>query len=152
MTDRRIRVSEEKTVFIKTLIAGAENKGIFDLQADVLAFAASLGFHRGRFKPLAEVAKDPIRQDVFYNQGYDKLINLLAISHERDPLVLQNIDDMEDKRIGIFEGYANGGLQILEEELLGATGNLDTILLLLSKQRGGKEKKIEDIDLSQFVD
>src|SRR5262245_21809888 len=120
MIDRRVRFAKDKVEIIKELVASEQTTGPFRLQADVLAFAAALGATRRFPIELGEATTEPIRQEVFDRQGYDTLINLLAVHHADDPLVLADSDEMEDRRITIFEEYANGGLQILQEELKGS--------------------------------
>jgi len=155
MADPRIRIDKDKVDILRKLVKSEESPtGPFSLNADVIAFAAALGANKSRRLPLEHPASDPapIRQDIFERQGYDTVINLLAVCEEENPLVLANEDEMDNKRGKIFEEYANGGLQILKEELTGAVDYLETILLLISTQREepayGEE---ESFDLSKLI-
>jgi dnd system-associated protein 4 len=76
MVERRIRFARDKQDLVKRFLSTEDGTGPFRLQADVLAFAASLGAARGRREALPEAVAEPIRQEVFDRQGYDTLINL----------------------------------------------------------------------------
>jgi dnd system-associated protein 4 len=155
MPDRRIRFSKDKVDFIKSLTTGDQSTGPFRTQADVLAFAAALGANRNFTLPFEDAAKEPIRQDIFERAGHDSLINLLAVTHSSDPMVLADSDEMEDKRITIFEEYANGGLQILQEELKGSVDYLRQLLLIITDEHErGRSSTTEDafFDLSRLIE
>jgi len=145
MADRRIHIASDKADFIKELLIDDSDKGLFKLKADVLSFAAVLGANKGRKSPLRETTKEePIRQEVFNRQGYDTVINLLAVFNTNDPKVLADSDEMEDKRATIFEEYANGGLEFLSDELRGSQNYLDNILLMITEHRRKLEGDEED--------
>ena len=116
MIERRIRFAKDKQELVKRFLSSDDGAGPFRLQADVLAFAASLGASRGRREPLPEALGEPIRQEVFDRQGYDTLVNLLAVQAEMSAAVLEDSDEMIARRASIFEEFANGGLSILAEE------------------------------------
>ena len=152
MPDRRIRISKDKVDFVKDLTMVEDVKGLFKLQVDVLAFAAVFGASRNKKVPLGETAKDPIRQEVFDRQGYDTLFNLLAVFDTNDPKVLADTDEMDNKRATIFEEYANGGLEILQEELKGSVDYLDEVLLMIADQRKKLEGEEEEFDISKILE
>lgn len=136
MVDRRIRVPANKVAFLKSLLNEDDGKGPFRYQVDVLAFAASLAARRDKDGgvPFKEATKEPIRKDIFERQGYDTLINLLAVYNTGDSEVLADSDQMEDRRATIFEEYANAGLAILEGELRGMVDYVDHLVLLIGEE------------------
>lgn len=155
MPDRRIRMSKDKVDLIKELTASEGVKGAFRHMVDLLTFAAALGYSRKSRLPLKEPAKspDPIRQSVFQSHGYDTVLNLLAAADSFDPAVLANSDEMEDRRVTVFEEYANGGLELIAKELKGSTDALQSILLLLAKERRtGVHEEPAGFDISQLMD
>ena len=135
MVERRIRFSKEKLELVRKFLSSDEGTGPFKSQADVLAFAAALGAARSRREPLPDSLAEPIRQEVFDRQGYDTLINLLAVQSDLSASVLEDSDDMIAKRSQIFEEYANGGLSILHEETKGQVDFSQAILLMVSGTR-----------------
>lgn len=152
MTDRRIRIAKDKVDFVKQLLIDEDGKGLFKYQVDVLAFAAVLGANRRHKMPLGETVKDPIRQDIFNRQGYDTLFNLLAIFNTNDPKVLSDTDEMDDRRATIFEEYANGGLEILREEVKGSVDYIDEILLMIADLRKKLKGEEEEFDLGRILE
>lgn len=135
MVERRIRFSREKLELVRKFLASDEGTGPFRSQADVLAFAAALGAARNRSDSLSDSIAEPIRQEVFDRQGYDTLINLLAVQSDLSAAVLEDSDEMIAKRSKIFEEYANGGLSILHEETKGQVDFTQAILLMVSDTR-----------------
>ncbi|MFM6079052.1 MAG: DNA phosphorothioation-associated protein 4, partial [Dolichospermum sp.] len=60
-------------------------------------------------------------------------------------------EEHEKQRNGIFEEYANGGLEILQNELRGAVDYSERILLFLSYERANNPKEDEEFDLTKFL-
>jgi dnd system-associated protein 4 len=154
MADTRIRIDKNKSELVKRLVSDEKDTAPFRMYVDLIAFAAALGASKRNLVPLGEIANDPapIRQSVFERQGYDTIINLLAMYNNKDPLILADSEEKDNERTRIFEEYANGGLQILEEELRGAVDYLETILLIIADQRRLTVEVDETFDLQQYVE
>ena len=152
MADKRIKIAKDKAKLVKDLKASEETTGPFQTYVDVMVFAAALGAKRKKRVSLLEAAKDldPIRRDYFDNNRCELLINLLAISETQDQKILADDDNSDEQRIKIFEEYANGGLEILQDELRGAVDYSERILLILSSERIQQQPE-EDFDLSKFL-
>jgi len=151
MIERRIRYSKDKSELIKRMVAAEDTTGPFKLNADVLVFAASFGLMHCKRQSLGDSLAEPIRQEVFDRQGYDTFINLMAVYAENDPSVLSNSDEMVERRAVAFEEYANGGLELLQEELRGAVDVLETILLIVNSQRKSSKGDIDTFDLTKLA-
>ncbi len=150
----RIRIAKNKADLVKALVAGEETTGPFQTYADVMVFAASLGARKKKRLPLGEVAREPAPIDVniFINRGYDCVIKLLAVTEIKDLKVLSPVDiKAEEIRVQIFEEYANGGLEILREELRGAVDYTERLLLVMVEERQKDIEPVEDFDLSRFL-
>jgi dnd system-associated protein 4 len=150
MIERRIRFAKDKQELVKRFLSSDDGAGPFRLQADVLAFAASLGASRGRREPLPEAVAEPIRQEVFDRQGYDTLVNLLAVQSEMSAAVLEDSDEMIAKRASIFEEFANGGLSVLAEETRGQVDFSQAILLMVGDTRKRDQPNTPTFDLSKL--
>ena len=155
MATNRIRVAKDKAELVRALVEYKDTTGPFQTYADVLVFAAALGTKRKKPVPLGKISTKepgPIGLDIFISRGYDWVFKLLAIAEIKETKILSTYEgDNEEKHILIFEEYANGGLEILKNELRGAVDYSDRLLLILSSERF-KEKKIEeDFDLSRFL-
>ncbi len=150
MVERRIRFAKDKQELIRKFLSVDDGTGPFKLQADVIAFSAALGAARGRRESLPDSLAEPIRQDVFDRQGYDTLINLLAVQAEQTAAILEDSDEMIAKRSLVFEEFANGGLSILAEETKGQVDFSQAILLMVSDTRKRDSVDTPTFDLSKL--
>ena len=88
------------------------NRSLFPTMRELLCFAAVLGFENSLRKPLdAETFEIDGRIFGNHDPALD-LMYLIALAAERTPDILR--DDSEDQVAGIFEQYAEGGLQVLD--------------------------------------
>ncbi|MBD2529182.1 DNA phosphorothioation-associated protein 4 [Nostoc flagelliforme FACHB-838] len=151
----RIRVAKDKAELVKDLTSSDGGTGPFNTFADVIVFAAALGAKHKRRVALGEISKrepSPIRIEYFASMGNDILIKLLAINETKDIKTLSlNEEEYERQRNHIFEEYANGGLEILQNELRGSVDYSERILLFLSYERTNREQQDEEFDLSKFL-
>jgi len=154
MGANRIRVAKDKADLVKALVDSGSTTGPFQTYADVMVFAAALGAKRKKRSPLGAITKEPspIALEVFVSRGYDLVFKLLAIRETKDPKIISLLDETsEEKRSHIFEEYANGGLEILRDELRGAVDYTERILLILSSERFKEESPEDGFDLSRFL-
>ncbi|MEH1930739.1 DNA phosphorothioation-associated protein 4 [Nostoc sp.] len=151
----RIRVAKDKAELVKDLTSSDGGTGPFQTFADVIVFAAALGAKHKRRVALGEISKrepSPIRIEYFASMGNDILIKLLAINETKDIKTLSlNEEEYERQRNHIFEEYANGGLEILQNELRGSVDYSERILLFLSYQRTNTEQQDKEFDLTKFL-
>jgi dnd system-associated protein 4 len=151
----RINVAKDKADLVKALTVIDGKTGPFQTYADVVVFAAAVGVNRQKRVPLKEVSKKepgPISLEIFISRGYDSVIKLIAITETKETQILSLIDEAsEDLRLTIFEEYANGGLEILKEELRGAGDYLDQLLLMLLNERFKAESSSQSFDLRKFL-
>jgi dnd system-associated protein 4 len=156
MSESRIRVARDKAELVKSLIAAADNNSPFQTYADVILFAAVLGSKQQNRVPLGEISKKepgPISLEVFIARGYDPTIKLIAIAAtDNINAISPDRGDFEQQRINIFEEYANGGLEILEQELRGVVDYTERILLMLSVPKIDRQSTTSEFDLSRFLD
>ena len=156
MGGSRIRVAKDKADLVQQLVDYKGTTGPFQTYADAIAFAAALGAKWQKRIPLGTISTSepaPIGLEIFISRGYDTTIKLLAIAETSNPKILSTFHpENEAKRLQIFEEYANGGLEILRDELRGAVDYTERILLMLSQERI-KERSPEDeeFDLSRFL-
>lgn len=151
----RIRIAKDKAELVKALTIGEKSNGPFQAYADAIAFAAALGAKRKKRVTLGEISKKevtPIGMEIFISRGYDLVIKLLAIAETKDTKILAPTDaDAEENRIQIFEEYANGGLEILQEEMRGAVDYTERLLLMLISEREKQQQPEGEFDLSRFL-
>ncbi len=151
----RIKVAQDKAELVQKLLDTKETTGAFQTYADIIAFAASLGAKYHKRVKLGEISPTepaPISLEVFISRGYDRLIKLIAVSQTQDLSLLATEDTVaEAKRIQLFEEYANGGLEQLQNELRGAVDYSERLVLILNAERFTRETDEGEFDLSRFL-
>ena len=147
--DRRIRYCKDKEEILNTLVR-SEGASVFTTFADALTFAAAYGYSKNLRIPLTADTAEPIRSEVFERRGYDTLMYLLGVAALGSLEVLSDRDEWVERRVSVFEEYANGGLALLADELKGVQDVVGKLLLLLGEYRPGSEKAT-DFDLSRFI-
>lgn len=84
---------------------------------DILLFAAAIGFRNDRRVSFKEVSGDPIRYETLTAPAFSEaLINMIAVNVVADDPEIVDGTRIEE-RIKIFEEYANGGLEFIQEQV-----------------------------------
>lgn len=155
MAANRIRVAKDKAELVKSLVASKDTTGPFQTYVDVLVFSAALGAKYKKRIALGEASKrdpDPIPQEHFISRGYDLLIKILAINENKDINIIASNDEYyNSQRILIFEEYANGGLELLQNEFRGAVDYSERLMLILSQTKFLENSDEVEFDLSKFI-
>lgn len=111
----------------------ATNRSLFPTMRELLCFAAAVGFQSKRRIPLGENTAE-VDGRVWENlDSAVDMLYLVGLASERKVEILQ--PDHEDELIKIFEEYANGGLQVLDEWLRAQGGDLYGDQAILSALR-----------------
>ena len=151
----RIRIAKDKADLVKALTELEGKTGPFKTYADVIVFAASLAIKKKKRIPVTEISTRepcPINIEVFWSKGYGSIIKLIALVDTKDTTILsQTNEEIEENRIKIFEEYANGGLEILRDELRGAVNYSERLLLVLISERYQKPQPEAGFDLTKFL-
>lgn len=148
----RVQISEDKAELVKALRDAEDRTEPFQSYADVLAFAGMLGISRSKRSPLGKFSRkdpDPVPQDQFRQTG--ALISLVAAISEENLRVLLPTEECDAVRVQIFQGFVNGGLEILQTELQGVVDYAEQILLMLKSEREKENSGVEEFDLSRFL-
>lgn len=119
----RVRRPNQFDILLSDLVK--EHK-VFDTYKDALVFAASLGFkrdHRVEF----DKSSEPVHLSVFSGQFDQMVMNVLAIGESEDPLVMAK--DRDEEKIKIFEEYACGGLEIIQNQVAKGYTRFDQAIL-----------------------
>lgn len=88
------------------------NKSIFPTMRDLICFAAMLGFEKETFVPMSGKTNE-IDYRIWQNSPLAlDLLYLIPLAHKKSGDILR--EDAEEEMTEIFEGYANGGLEILQ--------------------------------------
>ena len=101
----------------EALMQELQAEGKFPTYRDILLFAAAVGFRQERRVPFTTASGDPIRSDVLMAPGFsDTLINMIAANVVTDDPEIMD-DTRMDERFKIFEEYANGGLEYIQDQV-----------------------------------
>lgn len=141
---RRIKRPKDHEELMDKLIN--KDSGIFNTYKDAMMFAACLGYHHNKRVPFPTSA-EAILFSVFSGAFDEALWNMLAISVTDDLDILVSSEEGYDRRLTIFEEYANGGLEILDDMVIKREGlNMDNFLALIQKadDSGGGGRSILD--------
>jgi dnd system-associated protein 4 len=117
MTSPSVEVRVRRPQEHETLLNELRDEGVFPTFRDALLFAAALGCRFERKVGFTAAAGDPIRYDTLtYPTFAEALINMIAAtSSEGDPEIMDH--SRLEERISLFEAYANGGLEYIQEQV-----------------------------------
>lgn len=133
----------------EALVQELRDEAGFPTYRDVLLFAAAIGAHFGRHHPFTGGVGD-IRYDTLTEPLYaGTLLNMIAANrHPDDPEILDPTRVAE--RVKIFEEYANGGLEYIQEQVNTRNQPAEQVVISLVAEAletasGGDGATIEDL-------
>ncbi len=143
---RRVQRSEDKEGLVKALTAG--DNPVFKEIWRLLMFAAALGVMTQRRVPLGTVDSGKAMPQTYFtnNPAWPGFLYLLALVEENTSDILAGGEELDNKRIAIFEEYANGGLELLHNELETSSYSLDAVVGLIAQMTASSENhELRDI-------
>lgn len=121
----------------------------FPTMKDILLFAAGIGVTQDRRVPF-EKSGEPIRYDTLTSEAWSEpfISMIAAVAASGDPEILD--DARLGERISVFEEYANGGLEYIQEQVNVRKQPYDVVvraiaLEALSDTQSAKPASIEDL-------
>ena len=147
---RRVRRPKDKEELVQRLTDGKE--AVFPTYRELLIFAASLGFFHDRRKAFTSSA-EPIPWSYFMNTPGEQLVDMLTAATVADPSALGSTAEHFNRRLELFEEYANGGLEILQQELGASNAPPDeTIRNMILSIEGVSGKEPPEPDLKEIAE
>ncbi len=142
---RRIQRSADKENIIKRLTS--ENE-IFREIWRLLLFSAQVGWRKQKRVALAQTDTGKgIDQSTFGNcPSWPGLILMMAVAESNSEQFLGGDSDTDQERIKIFEEYANGGLEVIDDFFSDRSANIEGIIALI-ESLGPTRKETKSIDL-----
>lgn len=112
-TDVRIRRPPQHEV----LLTEMRDEAGFSTFRDALLFAGAVGACYKRKVPFPGAAGDPIRYETLTVPTFSEaLVSIIATNEvDHDPEIMDST--RLDERVRIFEAYANGGLEYIQEQV-----------------------------------
>jgi dnd system-associated protein 4 len=133
----------------EVLIQEIKSEASFPYNRDVLLFAAAVGTYVKRRKPFTGT-EEPIRYDTLTEPMFaGTLVNMIAANEPpQDPEILDGARLAE--RVKIFEEYANGGLEYIQEQVNVRHQPVDMVIVALTtealeKSSGGDAATVEEL-------
>lgn len=112
-SDVRLRRPSEHERLMKEL----QEEGGFGTFRDILLLAAAIGFRFSRRATFTESAGDPIRYETLTAPAFSEaFVNMIAANVVKDDPEILDGTRIEE-RLSIFEEYANGGLEYVQEQV-----------------------------------
>ncbi|MGO4890398.1 DNA phosphorothioation-associated protein 4 [Anaerobacillus sp. MEB173] len=116
MSRRRIRRPKEQEDIYKSLTDSNEF-GIFATYKDVFMLAGAVGFMEKKRKEFTGSAEG-IPWNVFTLETDETIINAIALAETEDITILNDDNEKFDEKMKIFEEYAAGGLEIINNKIM----------------------------------
>jgi dnd system-associated protein 4 len=153
MSRRRIRRPKEQEDIYKSLTDSSEF-GIFATYKDVFMLAGSIGFMEKKRKSFTGSAEG-IPWTVFTLETDEALINAVALAETEDISLLEDDSDTFDKKMTIFEEYAAGGLEVINNKLMEnpklALNSYFDLIISMENEVNDKDRNLKGIaDMLSF--
>ncbi len=97
------------------VLVALTDEGPFVTRAAAIAFAAAVGYQKGRREPVEKGGKE-IRWSVFQEDGTSFIADLIAAA-EADEIAIMRRERGAERR-QLFVEYANGGLAVLRDQVM----------------------------------
>ena len=93
------------------------DEAAFSTFRDILLYAAAVGAHFNRRVAFTTAAGDPIRYETLTVPTFSEaLVNMIAANELPDDPEIMDSSRLEE-RVTLFEEYANGGLEYIQEQV-----------------------------------
>ena len=135
--------------YLKNGVGQGENsQSLYKLNVEVIVLAACVGLEAENAIDLPPQTKE-IALSTFTSQSLSVYLYLIPMLAEKDTTIdfFRNKEG-EAKAVSIFEKYAAGGLEILNEKIISNT--LDSPYFFTSSLRQGKDSDIRDLEIDIF--
>lgn len=128
MNPKRIHRAKDKQEIIEALTS--DSLGVFKEIWRLQLFAAHVGLAHGKRVPLSAVDSGKgIDQSTFGNcSAWPGILYLIAVTEANSADPLSSTQAAEDFRVGAFEEYSNGGLEMLRDHFNSRGVGLDGLL------------------------
>mgnify|MGYP000126736627 CR=1 FL=1 len=143
---RRIQRDSAKEELVKQLTTG--DSAVFKEIWRLLLFAASLGIHAKRRKPLEKVDSGKAMPETYFSApAWKGLLYLISLVETDDSECLRSSEEAKDALVTAFEEYANSGLEIIETKMATSVSHLDDLVSLVLEAPTTESKQANVVDL-----
>jgi dnd system-associated protein 4 len=125
-----------------------KNKNIFLTYKDALVFAACLGFKSNKRVPF-DKSSEPVGIHIFKGEYDSVIFNYIGIASTESSDIIG--EKREEEKIKIFEEYACGGLELIENQIYKKPGDWrESLLELVLEENDDSNQSILD-DITNLV-
>ena len=134
----------------EALMQELREEAAFATYRDILLFAAAVGFHVERRVPFTS-SGEPIRYETLKEPAFSEtLINMIAASAEPDdPEILDTARAGE--RLRVFEEYANGGLEYIQEQVNVRHESANLVVIGLAAEALARSGAAEAVSVEELL-
>jgi len=158
MRDRIFAPEDKRWLFNKLRITNDNPDGLFESNKDILVFAAALGFKHNNPVEFGSKKDVEIPFHVFNKDNKD-FLDVIALgstlkNKEGDVNILSWQDDtIVEQKFTLFEQYANGGLEIIDQEVFqNNTYMFDNLLQLIHNEIENNQTERDITNLEDLVE
>ncbi len=141
---RNFAFCDSHSVLVDRLSKAGGDLKLFDNMYELFTFAATVGFLKGR-----KVAPEKTGKTIEFNQfrsfdNFDGIFLCICLAHEKNANILNNNDEQIIARLKIFSEYANGGMEVIKDNIVDKHGELVDGFIHFIKDTGeGFKKKVD---------
>ncbi len=99
---------------------------------ELMVLSAMVGFHHDKKRTVEDKGYE-IPQRIFENNESDAYVYLCALQDQKSGEIFRECNENDCWKI--FESYANSGLEIIDNWLLDATGDIDGVDTILNEMK-----------------
>ncbi|MEH7514245.1 DNA phosphorothioation-associated protein 4 [Gottfriedia acidiceleris] len=147
MIRRRIKRPKEQDSIYRRL-TDKDEFGVFSSYKEAFMFAGTLGFIEKKRKSFSSTAEG-LLWDNFSLDTDEPMINMIALAESQDVNILQDDDESFDQKLIIFEEYAAGGIEFIEQTLLDQPkyllNNIFDLIMNMENDTTEKERNLKGI-------
>jgi dnd system-associated protein 4 len=128
---------------------GENSHSLYKLNVEVLVLAACVGLEAGNSLDFSSEKKKEVSLSTFTSQSLSVYLYLIPMLAEKETTIdfFRN-QEGESRAVSIFEKYAAGGLEMLNEKVLSNT--LDSPYYFSSNLRKARDGDIRDLEIDIF--
>ncbi len=123
------------------------SESLFLTMKDVFMLALIIGGLEKQNKPFGKIGGEPIKLNIFSPEDRN-IMDLIALSVTDDIDILTK--EQEDKKYNVIEEYANGGMEILVNNITKPVPSLDNFKKFISTFSEG-DNNIKKVDISDLI-
>lgn len=135
----------------EALMIELHDDAAFSTFRDILLFTAAVGVRFKRRVPFTDASGDPIRYETLTGPSFSEaLVNMIAANEVSDDPEIMDSSRLEE-RIRIFEEYANGGLEFIQEQVNVRHQTADLVVIALVSEEFSESGGAQPVSVNELL-